>query len=119
MKQGGKREEESKSKCNDGKMSKNKRNGGRNRKSNGGRESKSRTQNRSKASVRFDQDEQLEETKAESTDEPEVTGRLVEMRTGRGSSGLIRGRDKRCRADETSRKGEGKGDGGKGEHEGK
>ena len=32
--------------------------------------------------VRFDQEEQLEETKADSTDEPEVTGRLAEMRTG-------------------------------------
>ena len=42
--------------------------------------------------VRFDQEEQQEETKAENTDEPEVTGRLAEMRTGRGSSGLVRRR---------------------------
>ena len=69
--------------------------------------------------VRFGQEEQLEETKAESTDEPEVTGRLAEMRTGRGSSGLVREGDERCRADEISRKGKGKGNGGKGEHEGK
>ena len=33
----------------------------------------------------------LEETRAESTDEPEVTGRLAEVRTGRGSAGLVRG----------------------------
>ena len=36
--------------------------------------------------VRFDQEEQLEETKADSTDEPEVTGRLAEMRTGCGQA---------------------------------
>ena len=41
-----------------------------------------------------------------------------QSRTGRGSSGLVRGGDERCRADET-RKGKGKGNGGKGEHEGK
>ena len=69
--------------------------------------------------VRFGQEEQQEETKAESTDEPEVTGRLAEVRTGRGSSDLVRGGDERCRADEISRKGKGKGNGGKGEHEGK
>ena len=61
----------------------------------------------------------MKETRAESTDEREVTGRLAEVRTGRGSSGLVRGRDVRCRADETNRKGKGKGNGGKGEHEGK
>ena len=54
-----------------------------------------------------------------STDEPEVTGRMVEVRTGRGSAGLVRGEDERCWADEISRKGKGKGNGGKGEHEGK
>ena len=43
----------------------------------------------------------------------------AEVRTGRGSAGLVRGRDERCRADETNRKGKGKGNGGKGEHEGK
>ena len=69
--------------------------------------------------VRFDQEEQQEETEAESTDEPEVTGRLAEMRTGRGSSAFVRGGDERYRADESSRKGKGRGNGGKGEHEGK
>ena len=43
----------------------------------------------------------------------------LRMRTGRGSAGLVRGRDEKRRADETSRKGKGKGNGGKGEHEGK
>ena len=57
--------------------------------------------------------------RAERTGEPEVTGRLAEMRTGRGSAGLVRGGDEKRRADETSRKGKGKGKGGKGEHEGK
>ena len=66
--------------------------------------------------VRFGgEEEPLEETRAESTDEPEVTGRLVEVRTGRGSAGLVRGGDA-CRTDESSRKGKGKGNGGKGEH---
>ena len=41
-----------------------------------------------------------------------------QSRTGRGSSGFVRGGDERCRADET-RKGKGKGNGGKGEDEGK
>ena len=65
--------------------------------------------------VHFGKEEQTEKTQAESTDELEMTGRLVEMRTGRGSSGLVRGRDE-CRTDEFSRKGKGKGNGGKGEH---
>ena len=47
-----------------------------------------------------------EQARAKSTDEPEVMGRLAEVRTGRGSSGLVRGRDEKCRADET-RKGKG------------
>ena len=59
-----------------------------------------------------------EQARAESTDEPEVMGRTIEVRTGRGSTGLVRGGDERCRTDETS-KGKGKGNGGKGEHEGK
>ena len=109
--QGGKREEESKS------------NGGRKSKSNGGRESKSRTQDRSKASKASTcvsvRKNNWRRRKAESTDEPEVTGRLAKMRTGRGRSGFVRGRDERCRADEISRKGKGKGNAGKGEHEGK
>ena len=69
--------------------------------------------------VRFGDEEQFEETRAESTDEQKVTGGLAEVRTGRGSAGLVRGRDARCQADETSRKGKEKGNGGKGEHEGK
>ena len=66
--------------------------------------------------VRFGEDEQLEETRAESTDELEVTGRLAEVRTGRGSAGLVRGRDERRWSDETSTKGRGKGNWRKGEH---
>ena len=67
--------------------------------------------------VDFGDEEQLRETRAKSTDEPEVMGRWAEVRTGRGSSGLIRGGDERGRADE-ARKGKGKGSGGKCEHEG-
>ena len=69
--------------------------------------------------VRFRDEEQLEEKRAETAGEPEVMGRTTEVRTGRGSTGLVRGGDERCRADETNRKGKGKGNGGKGEHEGK
>ena len=68
--------------------------------------------------VRFGEEQQLGKTGAENADEPEVMGRKTEVRTGRGSDGLVRGRDERCRADET-RKGKGKGNGGKGEHQGK
>ena len=69
--------------------------------------------------VRFGEEEELGETRAESTDVPEVTGGTTEVRTGRGSAGLVRGGDERRWTDETSRKGKGKGNGGKGEHEGK
>ena len=62
--------------------------------------------------VRFGEEEQSGETRAESTDEPEVTGRTTEVRTGRGSAGLVRGGDERRWTDETSRKGKGKGNGG-------
>ena len=68
--------------------------------------------------VRFGEEEETKETRAESTDEPKVMGRMTEVRTGRGSADLVQGGDERCRADET-RKGKGKGNGGKGEHEGK
>ena len=62
-----------------------------NRKSNGGRQSKGKTQDRSKVKqVHFGEEEQLEETRAENADEPEVTGRLAEVRTGRGSASLVR-----------------------------
>ena len=67
--------------------------------------------------VRFGEEQQLGKTGAENAGEPEVMDRTTEVRTGRGSTGLVRGRDERCRADETS-KGKGKGNGGKGEHEG-
>ena len=66
--------------------------------------------------VRFGQEDQVKETRAESTDEPEVTDGLAEVRTGPGSAGLVRGRDERCHTDETSRKGKGKGNGRKSEH---
>ena len=69
--------------------------------------------------VGFGEEEQLRETQAKSLHEPEVMGRLAEVRTGRGSSGLVRGRDDRYRTDETNRKDKGKGNGGKGEHESK
>ena len=62
--------------------------------------------------VRFGEEEQLEETRAENADEPEVTSRLAEVRTGRGSAGFVRGRDERYWADETGRKRKGKGNGG-------
>ena len=68
---------------------------------------------------RFDEKQQLGKTGVENASEPEVMGRTTELRTGRGSTGLVRGGDERFRADETSRKGKGKGNGGKGEHEGK
>ena len=45
--------------------------------------------------VRLGQEDQLKQTRVESTDEPEVTGRTTEVRTGRGSAGLVRGRDER------------------------
>ena len=41
--------------------------------------------------VRFGEEEQLEETRAENADEPEVTSRQAEVRTGRGSAGFVRG----------------------------
>ena len=68
--------------------------------------------------VRFGEEQQLGKTRAANAGEPEVMGRTIEVRTGRGSAGLVRGGDERCRVDETS-KGKGKGNGGKGEHEGK
>ena len=43
--------------------------------------------------VRFGEEEELGETRAESTDEPEVTGGTTEVRTGRGSAGLVRGEE--------------------------
>ena len=45
--------------------------------------------------VRFGEEEPLEETRAQSTDGLEVTGGLAEVRTGRGSSGSVRGEEER------------------------
>ena len=69
--------------------------------------------------VRFGEEQQLGKMGAENAGEPEVMGRTTEVRTGRGSTGLVRGGDERFRVDETNKKGKGKGNGGKGEHEGK
>ena len=75
-----------------------------------GRKSKSRPLEQRKK-VGFDEEEQ--------SDEPEVTSRFAEVRRGRGSASLVRGGDEMCWADETSRKGKGKSNKRKGEHEGK
>ena len=65
-------------------------------------------------------EEPLEEMRTESTDEPEVTSRVVEVKTGRGSASLVQGGvDGHDELDETRGKGKGKGNGGKGEHGGK
>ena len=72
-------------------------------------QNKGQEQSKEGMQVRLDEEEQLEEAKTESTDKPEVTGRLAEIRTGRGSSGLVRVGDEKSRANETSRKGKGKG----------
>ena len=45
--------------------------------------------------MRFDDKQQFEGTRAENTDEPEVPGKSAEVRTGRGSAGLVRGGDER------------------------
>ena len=66
--------------------------------------------------VSFGEEESSEETRVESTDEPEVMGRLAEVRTGRGSSGLVRGEEERCWTNESCGKGKEKGHEGKGEH---
>ena len=65
-------------------------------------------------------EEPLEEMRTESTDEPEVTGRFAEVKTGRGSASLVQGGlDGHDELDETRGKGKGKGNGGEGEHGGK
>ena len=78
-------------------------------KNNGGGESKGRTQDRNKASKESKcvsaKKNSLGETRAESTDEPEVLFRLAEVRTGRGSAGLVRGRDEWRWAEERQREG--------------
>ena len=73
--------------------------------------------------VHFGEEEaSLEETQAESTDEPKKmseSAEVTEARAGRESTGFVRGGDERRWADESSRKGKGKGNEGKGEHGGK
>ena len=69
--------------------------------------------------VRSRKEEQSGETEAQSTEKQKVISGAEELRTGRGSAGLVRGGDERCLTNETCRKGKGKGNGGKGEHGGK
>ena len=72
--------------------------------------------------MHFRKEEQPEEeTRAQSTNKQDVISGLEEARTGRGSAGLVQGRDggRERQADETSGKGKGQGNGGKGEHESK
>ena len=69
--------------------------------------------------VRFREEEQPEETRAQSTNEQDVTSGFEDVRTGTGRAGLVRGGDETCRTDETSGEGEGKGNGGEEEHGGK
>ena len=64
--------------------------------------------------MHFGEEEQTEKTQAESIDEYEMMSKLAEVRTGRGSVGLVQGGAERCLTNETHRKGKGKGDGGKG-----
>ena len=55
--------------------------------------------------------------RTESTDEPEVTGRFAEVKTGRGIANLVQGgADGHDELDETRGKSKGKGNEGKGEH---
>ena len=66
--------------------------------------------------VHFSEEERLEETQAESTDELKMTSRSEEVRTGRGSACFVQRTDEKCLTNEICRKGKGKGNGGKGEH---
>ena len=59
--------------------------------------------------VRFGEEQQLGKTEAENAGEPEVMGRTTEVRTGRGRAGLVPGGDESRGLNETSRKGNGKG----------
>ena len=83
------------------------------------REKTEQEQSKQGKQVRFGEEQQLGKTGAENAGEPEAMDKTTEVRSGRGSTGLVRGGDERFQADETSRKGKGKGNGGKGEHEGK
>ena len=66
--------------------------------------------------VHFGEEERLEETQAESTDELKMMSRSEEVRTGRGSACLVQRTDEKCLTNEICRKGKGKGNGGKGDH---
>ena len=66
--------------------------------------------------VHFGEEERLEETQAESTDELKMMSRSEEVRTGRGSACFVQRTDEKCLTNEICRKGKGKGNGGKGEH---
>ena len=66
--------------------------------------------------VRFAEEDQTEETRAQRRDTRDVMSGLEEVRTGRGCAGLVRRGDERRQANETSGRGKGKGNGGKGEH---
>ena len=79
-----------------------------------GRERTTEKENSKK--VRFGEEEQTEEFRMKSTDQQNMMNGLEEVRTGRASAGLVRGRDEQCRTDGTTRKGRGKGNVVKGEH---
>ena len=64
--------------------------------------------------VRFSEEEQTVEMRAQSTDDQDVMDGFEEGRTGRGSAGLVRGEEDRCQTDETNRRGQGNGS--EGEH---
>ena len=58
--------------------------------------------------LHFGEEEQTEKTQAESIDEHEMTSKLAEVRTGRGSVGLVQGGAERCLTNEAHRKGKAK-----------
>ena len=62
------------------------------------------------------EEEQTEKIQEESTDEHEIMSKLAEVRTRRGSVGLVQGGAERCLTNKTHGKGKGKGNEGKGEH---
>ena len=56
-----------------------------------GTEKEQTTEQEQGKTVRFREEEQSEETRAQSTGERDVMSGFAEVRTGRGSAGLIRG----------------------------
>ena len=69
--------------------------------------------------VCFAEEDQPEEIQAHGTDEQDeldVMRRLEEVKTGKGSAGLVRGGDERRQANEIRGKGIGKGNGGEEKH---